>query len=152
MSGQPASTPYYLGFADLSSGPLIMIIPPEGVQGGISDGWQITIPDSETPGTYLVLAPGQKEPDDVSGYTVRRSPTFNIFFGARLTDEDPTTAKQTLAQLKMYPYAQRDSPPPMDILDVGTRAWSGAPPRGMEYWQRLDDVIQREPVEPRDVW
>jgi hypothetical protein len=129
-----------------------MNIPPQGVQGGISDGWQITIPGSETPGTYLVLAPGQKEPDDVSGYTVRRSPTFNIFLGARLTDEDPTSAKQTLAQLKMYPYAQRDSPPPMDILDVGMRAWSGAPPRGMEYWQRLDDVIQREPVEPRDVF
>jgi hypothetical protein len=52
----------------------------------------------------------------------------------------------------MYPYAQRDNPPPMDILDVGTRAWSGAPPRGMEYWQRLDDVIQREPVEPRDIF
>jgi uncharacterized protein DUF1254 len=38
-----ATTPYYLGFADLSDGPLIMIIPPQGVQGGISDGWQITI-------------------------------------------------------------------------------------------------------------
>jgi hypothetical protein len=54
--------------------------------------------------------------------------------------------------LKMYPYAQRDNPPPMDILDVGARAWSGVPPRGMEYWQRLDDVIQREPIEPRDVF
>jgi hypothetical protein len=98
---------------------------PQGVQGGISDGWQITIPGSEAPGTYLVVAPGQKAPDDVSGYTVRHSPTFNIFLGARLTDEDPTSAKQTLSQLKMYPYAQRDNPPPMDILDVGTRPWSG---------------------------
>jgi hypothetical protein len=118
----------------------------------ISDGWQITIPGSEAPGTYLVLAPGQQAPDDVNGYTVRHSPTFNIFLGARLTDEDPASAQQTLAQVKMYPYAQRDSPPPMDILDVGTRAWSGVPPRGMEYWQRLNDVIQREPVEPRDVF
>jgi len=147
-----ATTPYYLGFADLSAGPLIMILPAQGVQGGISDGWQITIPGSETPGTYLLLAPGQKAPDDVSGYIVRQSPTFNVFLGARLTDEDPTSAKQTLAQLKMYPYAQRDNPPPMDVLDVGARIWSGAPPRGMEYWQRLDDVIQREPVEPRDVF
>lgn len=37
---------------------------------------------------------------------VRQSPTFNIFLGARLTDEDPTSAKLTLAQLKMYPYAE----------------------------------------------
>jgi hypothetical protein len=42
-----------------------MITLPQGVQGGISDGWQITIHGSEAPGTYLVLAPGQKEPDDV---------------------------------------------------------------------------------------
>jgi hypothetical protein len=92
------------------------------------------------------------KPNDVSGYVVRHSPTFNIFLGARLTDEDPASANETLAQLKMYPYAQRDNPPPMDILDVGTRAWGVAPPRGMEYWQRLDDVIQREPVEPRDIF
>ena len=30
-----ATTPYYLGFADLSAGPLVMVMPPRGVQGGI---------------------------------------------------------------------------------------------------------------------
>ena len=147
-----ATTPYYLGFADLSSGPLVMVIPPRGVQGGISDAWQNAIPGTEAPGTYLVLAPGQKAPDNVTGYIVRQSPTFNIFLGVRLTDTDPENAKEALAQLQMYPYAQRDNPPKMDILDAGTKAWSGLPPRGMEYWQRLDDVIQGEPVEPRDIF
>jgi hypothetical protein len=147
-----ATTPYYLGFADLSSGPLIMVIPPQGVQGGISDGWQITIPGSETPGTYLVLAPGQKAPVDVSGYIVRHSPTFNIFLGVRLTDADPGRAKEALSHIQMYPYAQRGNPPEAEILDAGTKAWSGLPPRGMEYWRRLDDVIQREPLEPRDIF
>ena len=47
-----ATTPYYLGFADLSAGPLIMVMPPQGVQGGISDAWQRTIPGTESPGTY----------------------------------------------------------------------------------------------------
>src|ERR1700749_4678663 len=84
-----ATTPYYLGSADLSAGPLVMVIPPHGVQGGISDAWQRTVPGTESPGTYLVLAPGQKTPDDADSYTVRVSPTFNIFLGARLTDEDP---------------------------------------------------------------
>src|SRR6476619_5048536 len=100
-----ATTPYYLGFADLSAGPLIMVIPPSGVQGGISDAWQRTIPGTESPGRYLVLAPGQKAPDNVAGYSVRQSATFNIFLGARLTDPDPEKAKQALAQLQMYPYA-----------------------------------------------
>jgi hypothetical protein len=66
-----ATTPYYLGFADLSAGPLVMVIPLRGVQGGISDAWQRTIPGTESPGTYLVLAPGQKVPDNVGDYTVR---------------------------------------------------------------------------------
>jgi hypothetical protein len=147
-----ATTPYYIAFADLSPGPLAMVIPPRGVQGGINDAWQRTIPGTESPGTYLVLAPGQKAPGDTAEFTARASPTFNIFLGARLTDEDPEKAKEALAQLQMYPYTQRDNPPKTEILEVGTRAWSGVPPRGMEYWERLDDVIQREPVEPRDIF
>jgi hypothetical protein len=147
-----ATTPYYLGFADLSSGPLVLEMPERGVQGATSDAWQIAIPETEAPGRYLVLAPGQKVPDDVAGYEVRHSPTFNIFLGVRLTDPDPESAQEALAQLKMYPYAERDNPPKTEIFDAGTNAWSGLPPRGLEYWERLDDVIQREPIESRDVF
>jgi hypothetical protein len=147
-----ATTPYYLGFADLSDGPLVMVMPEQGVQGGISDAWQRTISGTESPGTYLLVAPGQKVPDDVAGYTVRQSPNFNIFLGARLTDADPERAKAALAKIQMYPFAQRDNPPKADILDTGTKTWSGISPRGMEYWERLNDVLQREPLEPRDTF
>jgi hypothetical protein len=147
-----ATTPYYLTFADLSSGALVFEMPEHGVQGGMTDAWQSNIPDSEAPATYLLLAPGQKEPDNVTGYAVRRSPTFNIFVGVRLTDPDPENAKKALANLRVYPYAQRDNPPRMEILDSGTRNWSGRPPTGMEYWERLNDVIQREPIESRDIF
>ena len=147
-----ATTPYYLGFADLSSGPLVMEMPERGVQGGISDAWQNNVPDSEAPAKYLVLGPGHKVPDNVAGYAVRQSPTFNILIGVRLTDADPEKAKQALSHLQVYPYTQRDRPPKMEIFDAGTKAWSGMPPRGMEYWERLDDVIQREPIEPRDIF
>ena len=50
-----ATTPYYLAFADLSAGPLVLRIPARGVQGGISDAWQSNVPDSEAPAKYLVL-------------------------------------------------------------------------------------------------
>ena len=88
----------------------------------------------------------------MKGYTVRQSPNFNIFLGARLTDADPERAKAALAKIQMYPYAQRANPPKADILDTGTKTWSGLPPRGMEYWERLNDVIQREPIEPHDIF
>lgn len=147
-----ATTPYYLAFADLSSGALVFEMPTHGVQGGISDAWQNNIPDSEAPATYLLLAPGQKATDTVTSFAVRRSPTFNIFLGVRLTDADPEREKEALANLRVYPYAQRDNPPKVEILDSGTKDWSGRPPRGMDYWERLNDVIQREPVEPRDIF
>jgi hypothetical protein len=147
-----ATTPYYLGFADLSAGPLVLVMPERGVRGATSDAWQIAIPGTEAPGKYLLLAPGQQEPDDAADHTVRHSPTFNLFLGVRLTDPDPESAQKALAQLQMYPYAERDDPPKTGIFDAGTTVWSGVPPRGIEYWQRVDDVIQREPVEPRDVF
>jgi hypothetical protein len=129
-----ATTPYYLGFADLSSGPLVLEMPARGVQGAINDSWQNAIPDTEKPGKYLVLAPRQKVPDNVTGYIVRQSPTANVFLGVRLTDPDPEIAKEALSHLQMYPYTQRDNPQKMEILDAGTKAWSGLPPRRMEYW------------------
>jgi len=147
-----ATTPYYLGFANLSAGPLMVEMPARGVQGAIDDSWQNAIPGTDAPGKYLVLAPGQKAEGNDAGYIVRHSPTFNVFLGVRLTDADPERAKEVLGHLQMYPYAQRANPPKMDILDAGTKAWTGLPPRGIEYWERLDDVIQGEPVEPRDIF
>ena len=147
-----ATTPYYLGFADLSAGPLVMEMPEHGVQGAINDSWQNAIPGTDAAGKYLVLAPGQEASGDTSNYIVRHSPTVNIFLGVRLTDADPEKAKEALSHLQMYPYAQRDNPPKTDILDAGTKAWSGLPPRGMEYWQRVDDVVQAEPIEGRDIF
>ena len=147
-----ATTPYYLGFADLSAGPLVVEMPARGVQGAINDAWQNGIPGTEKPGKYLVLAPGHKQPANVAGYVVRRSPTLNVFLGVRLTDPDPASAKDALAHLRMYPYAQRNDAPKLVILDAGTQAWSGLPPRGLAYWERLNDVIQNEPIEARDVF
>ncbi len=142
-----ATTPYYVGFADLSTGPLVIEMP-SGVRGGITDAWQRNIPDSEAPASYLVLGPGQPEPDDVRGYAVRRSPTFNILFGIRITVTDPDAARAALAQLRIYPYGAR--PTAARIVSGSGKAWSGVPPRGIEYWQRLSEVIEREPVEDRD--
>jgi hypothetical protein len=147
-----ATTPYYIAFADLSSGPMVLEMPARGVQGAISDGWQNAIPGTDAPGKYVIVPPGLKAPANVEGFVVRHSPTVNVFLGVRLTDANAGSAEEILTQLKLYPYAQRDLPPKMEILDAGSTAWSGLPPRGMAYWERLDEVIQREPIESRDVF
>src|SRR6201995_1006642 len=58
-----ATTPYYLGFADLSGGPLVLEMPSRGVQGAINDSWQNAIPGTEVAGKYIVMAQGQKAPE-----------------------------------------------------------------------------------------
>jgi hypothetical protein len=55
-----------------------------------------------------------------------------------------------VAQFRAYPYAQRANPPAPKIVAPQGKHWSAMPPRGMQYWRRLDEVIQREPVEERD--
>jgi len=144
-----ATTPYYIVFADLATGPLIIEMPPN-VRGGLSDAWQRGLPDTGKSAKYLVLGPGQEAPADVEGFEVRRSSTFNMFVGIRITVTDPKEAATLLAQFRAYPHAQRANPPAPKIISPQGKKWSGMPPRGMEYWQRLNDVIQREPIEERD--
>ncbi|MET0169689.1 MAG: DUF1214 domain-containing protein, partial [Aliihoeflea sp.] len=144
-----ATTPYYLVFADLAEGPLVIDMPPN-VRGGLSDAWQRALPDTNRSAKYLVLGPGQEAPTDTPGFEVRRCPTFNMFVGIRITVTDPKEAAALLAQFGAYPYAQRANPPAPKLVSPQGKAWSGMPPRGMDYWRRVDDVIQREPIDERD--
>jgi hypothetical protein len=50
-----ATTPYYLGFADLSAGPFVFEMPAQGVQGGTSDAWQMNIPVQKHRASILYL-------------------------------------------------------------------------------------------------
>jgi hypothetical protein len=145
-----ATTPYYLAFGDLSAGPLVVDMPPHGVLGGILDFWQRTIPDTERPAQYLVVGPGQDLPDDVAGFEVRGSKTMGVLIGIRITVIDAAEARDVLSRFRVYPYAQRGNPPSRRIVSPNGRPWNGGPPRGLAYWERLHDAIQREPAEERD--
>jgi hypothetical protein len=144
-----ATTPYYLIFVDLSAGPFVIDMPPN-VRGAISDAWQHALPDTNRSAKYLLVGPGQETPTDVAGFEVRRSPTFNVNVGVRITVTDPKEADALLAQLRAYPYAQRANPPAPKIVAPQGKKWSAMPPRGIDYWQCLDEVIQREPIDERD--
>jgi hypothetical protein len=144
-----ATTPYYLIFVDLSAGPFVIDMPPN-VRGAISDAWQHALPDTNRLAKYLLVGPGQKTPTDVAGFEVRRSPTFNVNVGVRITVTDPKECDALLAQLRAYPYAQRANPPAPRIVAPQGKKWSAMPPRGIDYWQCLDEVIQREPIDERD--
>lgn len=152
-----ATTPYTIAFTDLArTGPLVVDVPAGASAGGILDFWQrpttdtgLAGPDQGRGGRYLVLPPGHAD-ITAPGYEMVRSPTFNIFIGHRALDPDPAKAQAWVRSLRLYPYAQRDNPPPTRFLTPDGRPWSQVPPRGLKYWERLADILSREPVAERD--
>jgi hypothetical protein len=153
-----ATTPYIVGLPDLSkTGPLVIDYPAGSSAGGVGDFWQRPLtdmgetgPDQGKGGKYLVVGPGQTVPE-AKGYRVVQSPTFDIFVAFRALDADPAKASALIQKFHMYPYETRASPSPTRFLRPDGREWSQVPPRGLAYWQRLDDILQREPVEQRNL-
>lgn len=147
-----ATTPYALVFIDLDKEPWVVHMPEGEVRGAAHDMWQMEITPITKPGKYVFVGPGQKAPADAekAGYTVYQAPTNSIFLGIRLIPTDPDERMALLKKVDIYPYAERQKPSPRGYITPKGKRWSAAHPRGMEYWQRLSDTINREPVFERD--
>lgn len=147
-----ATTPYALVFIDLAKEPWIVHMPEGEVRGAAHDMWEREITSMTKPGKYVFVGPGQKAPAgaEQAGYTVHKTPTNSIFLGIRLIPTDPDERTALLSKVDIYPYAERNKPNPRRYITPQGKRWSGAHPRGMDYWQRLSDIISKEPVEERD--
>ena len=152
-----ATTPYIMAFPNMKeTGPLVFEVPAGPTAGGFVDFWQRPItdsgqtgPDKGQGGKYLILGPD--DPDiRPEGYYVFRSPTVNIWSAHRALDPDPVKAKALIDALRIYPYSQRDNPPPTRHISPAGRKWSGEQPRGLAYWEGLSQIINQEPVIERD--
>jgi len=149
-----ATTPYVFPFLDISKEPWIIVMPgPDGqVRGSAHDMWQIGIAKMTKPGKYLFVGPGQEVPEDAEkeGYIVVQSPSNNILPGIRLMSEDADERLEMLKKIEIYPYSERTNPKPRGFIRPEGKEWMAAAPRGMEYWERLADMINQEPVAERD--
>jgi hypothetical protein len=75
-----ADTVYFLGFIDVSKGPMVFEVPPK-VLGALDDMWFRWVidfglpgPDRGTGGKYLIIPPGYDGPVPEGGYFVARFP------------------------------------------------------------------------------
>jgi hypothetical protein len=151
-----ATTPYAQAFPNLAeTGPLVFEFPPGAFAGGIIDFWERPItdtgqtgPDQGQGGKFLILGPEHPEMNP-AGYFVFRSPTNNVWSGQRGLDADVEQAKALLGQMQIYPYAQRDNPPPTTHVRPN-KPWLAAQPRGLKYWEGLAKTINTEPAHERD--
>ena len=107
------NTVYSWAWVNLSTGPLVLELPPK-VLGAINDIWfrwvidlGITGPDKGEGGKYLLLPPGYSG-QVPTGYHVVRSPTYNLWLPWRsfLTDGDPKPGVDLVKKhTKIYPLA-----------------------------------------------
>ena len=111
-----ADTVYFLGFLDLSDGPLVLETPSDTL-GIVDDMWFGWITDFGLPGadrgqggTYLLLPPGYDGPEPEGGLYIRRSATNHVLLlGRAFIDQNPgndpaPTVARIKEQLKAYPY------------------------------------------------
>jgi hypothetical protein len=147
-----ATTPYALPFIDLSEGPWVTVMPEGEVRGAAHDMWQIGITQITEPGKYLFVGPGQETPEGAKegGYKVFQSPTNSLLLGIRLMPKEKDARMEILKVIAIYPYAERKNPKPRGFITPRGKPWLAAHPRGMEYWERLADVLNKEPVAERD--
>src|SRR6478609_5139169 len=151
------SMTYIVALPDLArTGALVVEYPAGSSAGVILDFWQEPLeylgdygPDNGVGATYLITGPGQEAAGHATDFVVR-SPTTNVANGFRALDEDPAHANALIERFNMYPLASRSLEEPMRLLRPEGRPWRQVPPRGMAYWHRLADVIQRESALERD--
>jgi hypothetical protein len=104
------------------------------------------------PGKYLFVGPGQEVPKDAEaqGYTVAKSPSMNLLVGIRLMATDEAQRLADLEAIQVYPYAERDNPKPRGYIRPEGKPWMAAAPKGLAYFERLAEWLEKEPVAERD--
>jgi hypothetical protein len=152
-------TTYIMAPIDLApTGPIVIDFPAGMTAGALVDWWDRPITDMGIPGPdkgqgarFLFVGPGQEAPQ-VDGYRLFRSRTFNALLFYRVLETDPVKANALRTAVRIYPYNQRDNPPPSRVLTPKADAEHRvqAHPRGLAYWERLAQALSPEPVEDRD--
>ena len=169
-----ADTVYYLGFVDLSDGPMVIETPPDAL-GTIDDMWFRWVIDFGRPGPdrgegckYLIVGPGYDGYLPEGGFYVGHAETNRVIVLGRsfLTDDDPApTVKVIKDNLKIYPYAPegvglpiarfleggmklgRNAEPKSPVYHEGTGlSMNTIPPSDYGYYEMLNRLVQSEPA------
>jgi hypothetical protein len=148
---------------DLTSGPLVVEIPPSNsnfaVIGEICDNWQAPVtmvgvegPDRGRGGKYLLLPPGYKG-DVPSTYIQVRLEGYRgtmifrpVIIGKGTMEGSVALARQTQA----YPLAEASAPKPTRVLDGWDKAWHSLPVYDVSWFEKLARFVNDEPIRERD--
>ncbi len=149
------STMYAYAGTDLANdGPTVIEIPP-GMLGFLDDAWQrfvgnmgVTGPDKGKGGKYLVVPPGYTS-DIPDGYFLLQPPTNRNFLflrGSIAKGLDPAL-KNITSGLKIYPLKDAAKPAQTEFVNMSDKAFNTVFPNDLQYFEILNAMIQREPIE-----
>jgi hypothetical protein len=77
-------------------------------------------------------------------------PNNIAWFGFRALSPSLKEGIAWINSLKLYPYTDRDNPKASEFISAGSKEWSQAQPRGIEFWERLSQAINSEVVLEHD--
>ena len=155
-----SETVYGFNFLELKDdGPTVIDVPPR-MLGFLNDEWMRPIedvglagPDQGQGGRYLVLPPGFEgdvPEEDGSFAAVLRSQTYRAWFVLRAfmaPGGDAEPAKETLKQVRIYPWEQRDDPPAMRFIDGSGVPYDTIHAIDGRYFDHVAAMIDYEPAD-----
>ena len=152
------STLYAQAYLDTEvDGPTVIEVPP-GMLGAINDAWfryvgdlGVIGPDKGKGGKYLVLPPGYKG-DVPSGYFVVRPRTFWTWAMVRGSTAQGLAheVKAMEGQIRIYPLAKAKNPPKTEFIDISGISYNTVAPSDFSYFENLNQLIQKEPIDALD--
>jgi hypothetical protein len=150
------TTPYIFNFINLKSGAVEIQYPAGQTAGGVLDFWQrpifdlgLTGPDRGKGATYIVVGP-EDDPARYKrdGVDVFQSVTNNVFIGLRILDQDPAYFDKFTSAYKMGRAGEKLAT--SRFIRGKDVEWSATVPRGLDYWEKLSDIVNEEPVREVD--
>ncbi|MHC6154634.1 DUF1254 domain-containing protein [Bradyrhizobium elkanii] len=156
---------YFMVFFNTKDGPVVLDLPSGDANGSFNGNivtvWQMPLEDAGLLGAdkgkggkYLILPPGYtgKAPD---GYIALQSDTFGgyMLFRSNLRSHGADDVAKSIAygkQLKIYPLALADNPPPTVFTDVKDIGYDSTIRYDASFFEHLDRIVQNEPWLQRD--
>jgi len=154
------TTIYAVAGIDLAQdGPVVIEIPPGALVGIIDDFWQRSLtdvglpgPDGPKGGSFLMVPPGYDGELPADGYHVLRATMNDHSFMIRgiVVDGDVADAVARVKGLRIYPWSQRANITPPRFVSISGVEIDTSAPQGLEFWARLSEFINNNPVHERD--
>jgi len=151
-----SDTPYAGGNFDLSSGPIVVELPPGPLISVVNDlhqRWVMDMglpgPDEGKGGKHVILPPGYKGAAPAGYYS--GTATTNrvvVLFRAIPPAGDDAKAVALLKTIKVYPLNPPTGWKGIEWIDQGAKPGDFSPvrwERGLDYWKKLHDIVDTEP-------